>query len=384
MRRTWILGVFIAVCALPARAQIGKSVSVPAGTPEDKALTEIYAASDPAQKIALLDKFAADFGKGDLLLLADEMYTSTYLEQKDYDKALEYGEKTMVLDPDDMGTAVAMVRAADGKGDAQKVFDNGERVEGIISRYTAAPPPEGVTTDAWKKQQADTLAGVKNEIDYIEYAMFTQAYKVANAAAKAALFERYIAAFPDSPYAPNAWTSLAAAYQQAQSYPKMTETSQKILAKDPNNVEILLMLADYWSEHGQQLDAAGGDAQKALDALAKAQKPAETSDADWQQQVSLQKGIAYSAIGQVNVNKGRNAQAVAAFKQANPLLKTDNYYYGRNLYRLGFTLAKMQQIPEAKSVLSQAVSVNSPYRSLAQQTLDKIGGAAPSAHHKSS
>src|SRR5207253_6272316 len=41
-------------------AQIGKRVSIGAGTPEDKALAEINAATDPAQKLALIDKFLAE------------------------------------------------------------------------------------------------------------------------------------------------------------------------------------------------------------------------------------------------------------------------------------------------------------------------------------
>ncbi len=45
--------------AMPATAQIGKSVPVPAGSDADHALTEINATTDPAQKLALIDKFAA-------------------------------------------------------------------------------------------------------------------------------------------------------------------------------------------------------------------------------------------------------------------------------------------------------------------------------------
>jgi len=66
---------------------------------------------------------------------------------------------------------------------------------------------------------------------------------------------------------------------------------------------------------------------------------------------------------------------VDAFKQASPLLKSDAFSYGRNLYRLGFTLAKMQRTPEARTVLTEAVSVNSPYKAKAQETLNKIGGS---------
>jgi tetratricopeptide (TPR) repeat protein len=82
-------------------------------------------------------------------------------------------------------------------------------------------------------------------------------------------------------------------------------------------------------------------------------------------------------LGQVYVNNDDNAKAIESFKQASPLLKSDAFSYGRNLYRWGFTLAKMKRIPEARKVLTEAVSINSPYKAKAQETLNKIGGAAP-------
>jgi tetratricopeptide (TPR) repeat protein len=100
------------------------------------------------------------------------------------------------------------------------------------------------------------------------------------------------------------------------------------------------------------------------------------TDQQWAQQNDLQKGMALSSLGQVYVNRTKNLQAVEVFKQANPLLKQNDYMYGRNLYRLGFTLAKMRKTAEARTVLAQAIQVNSPFRPLAQQTLDKIGGAS--------
>ena len=117
---------------------------------------------------------------------------------------------------------------------------------------------------------------------------------------------------------------------------------------------MLLLLADNWSENGQQLDKAAADAKKALDLLGKSQKPDNVPDDQWQKQVSIQKGLAYSALGQVYVNNNQNAQAVDAFKQASPLLKSDAFSYGRNLYRLGFTLAKMQRTAEARTVLDRS------------------------------
>src|ERR1700730_5552270 len=109
MQRVLVFAMFVASVASTASAQIGKSVSVAAGTDEDKALSEIYAAPDGSTKIALLDKFMADFGKGDLELLGDQLYQQSYLAQKNYAKVYEYGEKALKLDPDNFSTVVNMI-----------------------------------------------------------------------------------------------------------------------------------------------------------------------------------------------------------------------------------------------------------------------------------
>jgi len=364
-------------CAAAASAQIGKSVSVAAGTPEDKALSQIYDTPDGPEKVALLDKFMADYGKDELALLGDQLYMQTYLAQKNYAKVVEYGEKALEADPDNLETIVTMVHAADEQGDAQKMAALAEKAAAIMKRYQASPPPEGTPPEEWSKTKADNVAKAQNNLDYIQRSAYNAIYKTTDATAKAGLFERFAAAFPDSPYRLAALEQAAFAYQQARNVAKMTETANAILSSDPNNVSMLLMLADYWSDAGKELDRAAADAQKVLDLLAQAKKPDNVAEDQWQQSVALQKGTAYSSLGQVQVIRGRNAPAVDAFQKANPLLKSNTFLYARNLYRLGFTLAKMQRIPEARTTLTEAVRLDSPYKPLAQETLDKIGGATP-------
>ena len=374
MKRFVILMAIFLGMATTASAQIGKSVTVSAGTPEDKALADIYAAPDGPEKVALLDKFAADFGNGDMGLLADQLYVQTYLAQKNYAKVYQFAEKTLVLDPSNLSAAVNMVHAAEEQGDTKKLFAAGDRVAEIVAKYKNSPGPEGMPPDQWAQQKSVSLNNVQGDIGYVEYALVNAGYKTADPAARAALFVRYVNAFPDSPYTITVREQTAVAYQQAQDAPKMMDTAQRILAADPNNISMLILVSDYWSENNQQLDKAAADAQLALDQLAQAKKPDNLSDEQWQQQVAVEKGLAYSAIGEVNVDKGRNQPAVDAFRQASPLLKSNTVLYARNLYRLGFTLAKMQRIPEARTVLTEAVSINSPYKAKAQETLNKIGG----------
>jgi tetratricopeptide (TPR) repeat protein len=378
MKRIAIPFVAFLIFATAAAAQIGKSISVAAGTPEDRDLAAIYAASDGPGKIALLDKFSADYSSnGDLALLADQLYAQTYLTQKNYAKVYQYGDKALALDPDNFSALILMMHAADEQGDAQKIFALGEKVGPLLVNYQASAAPAGMGDDQWAAQKTQNVKDAQADISYVQYTMVNAAYKTSDLAARTKLLERYAKAFPDSPYTLSVREQTAIAYQQAQSTPKMIETAQDILAKDPDNISMLLLLADNWSENGQQLDKAAADAKKALDLLGQAKKPDNVTDDQWQKQISIQKGLAESVLGQVYVNNNQNAQAVDAFKLASPLLKSDPFSYARNLYRLGFTLAKMQKNAEARTVLTEAVSINSPYKAKAQETLNKIGGATP-------
>lgn len=382
MRETLtVLGAFL-LMALSAAAQIGKTVATSAGSDQDQAITAINNAADGPDKIALIDKFMASYGKGDFELLGDQLYAQTYLAMKDYPKVFEYGDKALALDPDNLSVAINEVRAADASGDTERLFSVGEKISQMLARYKAQPAPSGTPSEQWAQLRAVGLEKVAPDVSYVQYTMIQAAYKASDSGTKATLFERYAAAFPDSSYTEGAREQAAFAYQQGRNTTKMVASAQSALTADPNDVSMLILLADYWSDNNQHLDEAGADAQKALDAIGQSKKPENVTDAQWQQQQSLEKGIAYSSLGQVDLIKGRDTKAIGELKQASPLLKSTAFYYGRNLYRLGFALGKAKRIAEARAVLTEAMSVDSPYKAQAREALDKIGG--PVATHRRS
>lgn len=361
--------------AVPAGAQIGKFVPIQAGSDADHAVAEINAATDPAQKLALIDKFAAGPAQGDLAIVADDLYVNYYIAAKNYDKAFEYGDKLFALDPDNFSNAVNMVHAAAEKGDIDKLFAYGGKASAILQRYQAAPAPEGMGEEPWKDRKAQTLKDVHESVVYVEQLLFNGAYQTRDLTKRAGLLVQFAQMFPDSQYASQALGVAAASYRQSQNTSKMLETANGILAKDPNNVGMLILLADYYSEKGEQLDKAEADAKKAISVLDSAKKPDGVPDDQWQKQTALQKGLALSSLGQVNIQKKDNALAVENFRTAAPLLKSDEGSYARNQYRLGFALLNLRRVPEAKTAFTEAASVNSPYKALAQEKLKGMASA---------
>jgi tetratricopeptide (TPR) repeat protein len=345
MRRIFLITALVLAWAGPARGQIGKQPIVRAGSSEDKALSEIDAVSDPARKQELLEKFLGEFGQTDLALLAYDRYIALYLAEKNYDKAFAYGEKALALDPDNFGAALNLLRGALEQGDADKAFAYGDRLGAILERYKASRPPEGAPDASWEERKRWTLESLKDQIRYVHATLFRLAYQAPDPPAQASRLERYARAFPDSPY------------------------------RSAANLGMLILLADYWSERGEQLDKAEEYARKALDLAPRAQKPGEFSEEQWSQQKALQQGLAYSALGEVQIRQGRNTQAVESLRSAAPLLKADPVSYARNQYRLGFALLNLKRISEARAALTEAASINGPYRAVAQEKLKSLPSA---------
>src|SRR5207249_4729117 len=214
-----ILGLLLAIvpAGLPLRAQqIGKFVPIPAGSDADKALAEINAASDPAQKLALLDKYAPQLSQGDFVIVFSEQYVNAYLAQKNYDKTFECGEKLFAADPDNLANAVSLIRAAAEKGDVDKLSGYGENASGILKRFKEAPTPSGMSPDAWQQNRAQTLADNKDAILYLQQVLYNGFYQspalTKDPGKRAALLARFAQQFPDSPYANPALGVAATSY----------------------------------------------------------------------------------------------------------------------------------------------------------------------------
>jgi tetratricopeptide (TPR) repeat protein len=383
-RARFLTGLFllVAIFAPASMAQLGKTVPIPTGSDVDHDLTAINAATDPAEKLKLIDEFSSAHPDDDFQILADEQYVNYYINAKQYDKAFEYGDKLWARDPENYSNGVNMVRAANEQGDAERLFAYGEKTAGILQRYKAAPAPEGSSADLWNEQKVRKLEQVKESQDYVEQSMLNAGYQTKEPARKADFLVRFAKIFPDSPNAQQALIGAAYSYQQAKDPQKMQELVNGVLAKDPNNVGMLVAAADIYSEAGTQLDKAEEYAKKVGALCDAAKKPENMTEEDWKKQNDLQKGLALSALGQVSLQKKDSAAAVKNLLSAAPLLKADATSYARNQYRLGYAYVNLKKKPEAIQAFTDAASVDSPYKETAAEKAKELSALKPAPRHR--
>ncbi|HKO03464.1 MAG TPA: hypothetical protein VJW51_01890 [Candidatus Acidoferrales bacterium] len=378
MRRslTLPLALLCAVLGAPAaaRAQIGKAVHIAAGTPEDQLVLAINSANTDTEKIALLDKYMAEHSKDEMAIVALEQYVAIYSAAKNYEKAFVYGDQGLAADPDNYGIAYSVFRAAQEKGDVEHEFRYGEALAGLVARYKSREAPAGEDADAWAASKRQALADIAEAMNYVSVSLFNVARGAQDPRVQTALLERYAIAFADSSYAEQVQALVADNYRRQGEYAKMSSFAEQVLVKDPDNIGMLVMLADDGSDRGVKLDQADRYAHRALDVLGKAQKPAGMTEELWAQRVAQQQGIAWSSIGQVAIQMKKDAAALEAFQKAAPLLKAQAFLYARNQYRMGFALLNLKRTADARTALTQAASVDTPYKQLA---LDKLNSLPP-------
>lgn len=371
MRRAAILGLFICLGMVPAWAQLGKPDTVSAGSPEDRAVTAIEELEDTAKKIELYEKFVLEF-RGNARLLGYRRLQVLYLEVGDLDKAIQNGLNALRLDASDYGTLTNLTRAFARKQDAPQAFTYGTLAVGLVNRLRETGPPEGTSPETWQSQKTNLLELAQPNYQSLEYTLYQLASQQADPILQGALFERYIDTFVGSSYLPAAYQACLSAYQRAGNADKLLEVGDAILAKEPENLLVTLLVADGLSELGKHLDQAEALAAKIPELTDKAPRPENTTEEQFAAQKNLQKGLALSIQGQILMHRQKDAEAIAKFREADPLLAGQPIPQARNLYRLGFAYAKLGRLDPARQILMQAVSIESPYKGVAQELLNKV------------
>jgi len=156
------------------------------------------------------------------------------------------------------------------------------------------------------------------------YNKFVLLQKTADARQKITAGEAFLAAYPNSIYAGAVYGTLAPAYLGVNDVPKLIDAGTKALAADPNNVDVLPLMA--WAipravtastpNAVQQLDMAVNYGKRAINLLSTMPKPAEIDDAMFAKVKNDKLAQCRSGMGTAYFKTGKYDDAVTELAQA--------------------------------------------------------------------
>src|ERR1051326_1685121 len=142
---------------------------VQAGSPEDKAFQKIDAESSPDGKITLLLDFEKQFPQSKAIREAYLQLLQIYQDKNDQGKIIEYGEKAIKLDPNNIVALLTVTRAysLDGKSASlDKAINYAQHAIDELGKMKNGPPQQGYTDKDWKADIASKEELAKNYLSY--------------------------------------------------------------------------------------------------------------------------------------------------------------------------------------------------------------------------
>ena len=139
------------------------NAQVQAGSPEDKAFQKIDATSNADTKIGLLLAFEKEFPQSKTLREVYLQLMQIYQEKNDHAKIIEFAEKVMKIDANNLPALLTAARtySLDGKpASLDRAITYGTRAVDQTTRMKGLPPQQGYTDEQWRQyvEENDKLA----------------------------------------------------------------------------------------------------------------------------------------------------------------------------------------------------------------------------------
>jgi tetratricopeptide (TPR) repeat protein len=362
--------VFQAFC-LCGQAQVDK-IEIPAGTPEDQALTAITNEPDAQKRLAMYQDFVQKFSANPAAVAyGDWQISQAYQGAGDLAKAMEFGEKALAGSPHNLDIIVSQANIAQQMKGSAKVIQYAAQGGEVFNSIAKQTKPEGVSDQDFATRIDEEKKASQSSYEFLEAAAYNSIAGESNAKARMSYIERFTPAFPNSRFEESITTYAMMSLSELKDTARMIAYGEKVLASNPNSLPTLLLMANTYSDDPKPGSAvkAAAYAQKAID-VAKADAP----DADRSRKASA--GVAYSTLGYALMKQDKTAAAIPALKSAVSLLKgQDDQSYAVAGYRLGYAYAKLSKVSEARDVLTEVVKIAGPVQQLAKDLLLKVNAA---------
>lgn len=366
----------ILLLAVTSSAQRHKLATINAATEDGKLLQSISTEQDPARQLKLMEQFQTTYAKHEAGGWVGSQLQQAYLKGSQWDKAIETGERLLMLDALDFDAAYANLQAAEGKKDAEAVM-KWAAVTSEAARQDARKPKAAEQSDEDHKR---AIASAKQAETYAEYALSAAAVNEADAAKAVRLVEALEQRNPQSQYFAASLPKYAWAAGQSKQLPSAAALTERAWTAGVYNEDLLLTMADYHMQQTKDAAKVVRYSEKVVEILNTKPKPEGVSDADWGKKKGSMLGLANWMAGTTLAGQNKHPEADKALRAALPHIQDNEqlrgtalFYLGLSNYQLGKSQAGKgqgpQQMSDALQFMQQAAAVKGPLQAKAQSNL---------------
>ncbi len=354
----WTLSWIVLLATLGvAPAQRAKPVIDPE-TKDGLLIEHILQERDPAEKLRYMEQFAAQYPSNNAVAWVYDQLQPAYFEVKEYDGAMRIGALRLAIEPDNMDAAKIALRAAEAKKDGEQILKWADKLSVIAGHSNHA--------DAKQNQ------------DYAEFCLYGAATQSTDPQAKLALLQdlerhnpatRFVHSFPDEYFH---------IYNQLGNQEKAVEMAERGLKTDPDNVDMLLALAElhFHRDGPKERQAALGFATHLIAVAEQKAPPAANEDGLAKRKQAL--ASAYYISGMANSLNNNFRQADQMLRLALPYVKDNESQLAALLYHLAMANYRLAEAGndrtrpvDALRFMRRCASIRGPYQ---EQALKNAAG----------
>jgi hypothetical protein len=152
------------LCGLPGTASAGQII---AGSPEDKMLQSITAESNPDSKLQMLMNFEKQFPQSRALPDVYNMLIELYRQKGDRAKVIEYGEKTLKLDANNVTALMVLSRNyAMEQDNLDRAVTLAQRAVDQLAAMKSGPKPQQFSDAQWQDYLQTTESVARGILGY--------------------------------------------------------------------------------------------------------------------------------------------------------------------------------------------------------------------------
>lgn len=332
---------------------------------------------EPTQprKLALLEKYVVEYPKTTSIAWVYEQLLPIYMETQEWDRVIATAEGLLAVDPNDLDSAHDALKAAEAQKDSDSMVKYAQLAWDLASRTLQTPKPSNPDDLAdWTKQ----MAFAREALDYSEYTLATLASVQSNDLKRAEITLALQERNPQSRFLAIARkpTVIELAKLDPQ---KAIQLAEEGLAKDPDNIDFLMTVADHDMSLEKNLPQVLSYSLHILELLDGEPQPRGIAPEEWERKKVKFRGWANWLAGVVYGKQARYGLSDRYLRVALNYIQGDQrllaaalFYLGYANYALAGELADRGRAIDAAKFSKQCAEMDSPFRSLARKNLEAL------------